>query len=179
MAAHSHAYAVGLALLLVPARIGAAEAGFRAMPEWPPPYEDPIPRCPQRFRRIILTAAAGAGVPVKILDGVLHEESKYNPLAQNTNTNGSVDHGIAQLNGEFLADFQHFDNDGRPFDPYSPEEAIPVAARYLARLYRATGSWFDAVCAYNAGIGRVRRGTVPRRTWQYAERVMEGEWETR
>jgi soluble lytic murein transglycosylase-like protein len=42
-----------------------------------------------------------------------------------------------------------------------PDQVIPGAAHYLAKLYSRTGTWAGALAAYNWGIGNVlRKGLV-------------------
>jgi soluble lytic murein transglycosylase-like protein len=134
---------------------------------------EPAFRLPLRYSATVERAARRAGVPVWLLARLLEAESGFRPRVVNTNSDGSRDLGIAQLGERWMADFVWFDNGGRGFDPMRPEEAIPVAARYLSRLRRALGSWELAVAAYNAGPGRVERGEIPERTRRYVAEVMQ------
>jgi soluble lytic murein transglycosylase-like protein len=67
------------------------------------------------------------------------------------NLNGTRDYGLAALNSAYLVHFQDY-NDGRTVDPFDPEPAMRVGVRYLADLFTSTGSWRDAVSAYNTGL---------------------------
>jgi soluble lytic murein transglycosylase-like protein len=81
--------------------------------------------------------------------------------------------GIAQLMPYNLVWFSEHYNDGNPIDPFDPETAIRVGIRYLADLYRFTGSWKGAVEAYNCGPIRWARGDLPPETKAYGRDIME------
>lgn len=102
---------------------------------------------------------------------LIEKESGYKAHALRKNRNGTFDRGIAQFNSRYMADFYWFDNDGKEFDPMKPHEALPVAARYLRRLYDATGDWWMAAAAYECGLTAVREGRVPERTARAADFV--------
>ena len=60
-------------------------------------------------------------------------------------------------------------------NPLDPFQAIDGAGRYLASLYRQTGSWTEALAAYNWGIGNVnRRGiaSAPTETRNYYTQIL-------
>jgi soluble lytic murein transglycosylase-like protein len=98
------------------------------------------------YQGIITQAAQANGVPVSILAWLLWKESRYNPNAVNKRTGAQ---GIAQFMPATARD--------EGVDPFDPAQAIPGAARYLARWYRSTGTWAEALAAYNWGIGNVQR----------------------
>ncbi len=123
--------------------------------------ETPSVRIPPQYVGVVLASAIDAGVPGWLFARLIEKESAYREQAVRKNRNGTFDYGMAQLNSRYLPDFQWFDNDGKPFDPMKPEEALPVAARYLRRLYDATGDWWMAVAAYECGLTKVREGRVP------------------
>lgn len=143
------------------------------LPALPPTPEVPLLDAPADFAPLVAAAAEEAGVPAWILGRILAAESGWSATALGINEDGSRDLGIAQLGERWLADFAWFDNAGQAFDPFLPAEAIPVAARYLARLYRAVGSWPAAVAAYNCGLSRVRGGDIPGRTLAYVAKILE------
>ena len=116
---------------------------------------------PDKYAILVKESAITAGVPIVPFARLLEMESNFVANARNKNRNGTIDKGIPQFNSAFMSDFVWFDNEGRPFDPDDPSEAIPVAARYLRRLYRATGSWWLAFASYNCGLSKVQRGNIP------------------
>lgn len=102
------------------------------------------------YQNTISAAAQSNGVPVSILAWLLWKESRYNPaIIDGTRRSRVGALGIAQFMPATAAD--------EGIDPLDPSQAIPGAARYLARLYRATGTWAEALAAYNWGIGNVQR----------------------
>lgn len=108
---------------------------------------------PKAYKNTVVMYCKRYGIPLEIAVKLIAAESSWNPYARNTkNNDGSVDEGIMQLNSRYLLDFQIRFNAGVPFDPWDPLEAIPVGLRYLRFLYDRTGSWYDAVGAYNAGL---------------------------
>jgi soluble lytic murein transglycosylase-like protein len=136
---------------------------------WSPPYT-----VPAVYMDSVQQATDSAEVPLWLFARLIERESGWDPLALNHNRNGTKDLGIAQFNDRYLPDFTWFDNDGKTFNPWKPTEALPVAARYLRRLYDATHNWRDAVLAYNAGLSRVREGNVPSSSVRHADFVMGG-----
>lgn len=102
------------------------------------------------YQAIIIPAGQDNGVPISILAWLLWKESRYNPAIVDGTIRSKVGAvGIAQFMPATAAD--------EGIDPLDPTQAIPAAARYLARLYRATGTWAQALAAYNWGIGNVQR----------------------
>ncbi|MGB9706781.1 MAG: transglycosylase SLT domain-containing protein [Microgenomates group bacterium] len=59
---------------------------------------------------------------------------------------------------------------------FDPETNIRAGVGYLVRQYQEFGSWENAILAYNAGPGNVRRGTIPPEGKSYLRWVM-GMWE--
>jgi soluble lytic murein transglycosylase-like protein len=115
---------------------------FTNWPKGSEPYQDQIQ-----------AAAALNGVPVEILAWLLWKESRYNPRIIDGSIRSRVGAlGIAQFMPATAA--QEL---GSVTNALNPTVAIPGAARYLARLYRSTGSWTAALAAYNWGIGNVTR----------------------
>jgi soluble lytic murein transglycosylase-like protein len=138
--------------------------------------EEPAWTAPARYSAIVTSSAAEAGVPAWILARVLEAESSWRADAVGgVNADGSRDLGIAQLGERWMDDFVWFDNAGTAFDPFDPGEAIPVAARYLARLYAASGTWRTAVAAYNCGLARAKTGSLPAKTADYVALVFQGQ----
>lgn len=105
------------------------------------------------YRAAIEMAAGAHGVPVSILAWLLWKESRYKPHVINgaqRSPAGAM--GIAQfMPATALQELGSVDA------ALNPGVAIPGAARYLAKLYRSTGSWTKALAAYNWGIGNVQR----------------------
>lgn len=162
-------------LLAVPSAAGSGARPLDPVPRFEliVLFEGPEWASPVCYESLVRAAAAEAGVPAHLLGRIISAESSWDPEAVNINVNGSRDLGIALLGERWLSDFVWFDNGGRPFDPFDPEEAIPVAARYLARLHRATGNWQDAVMAYNCGLDRVRNRQIPVVTRVYVTGVLK------
>lgn len=141
------------------------------------PYEDIIKildphNVPVIFLNTLVNACIETGVPPIIAARLFQLESNWHPRAVNYNKNGTKDYGIAQLNSAYLHTFAKY-NENNKIDPFDPYVAIPVAMKHLAWLYSQTGSWEEAIMAYNAGLSRVRSGNIPATTKIYAERIMQ------
>lgn len=110
------------------------------------------------YRNTIQAAADSNGVPASILAWLLWKESRYNPQIINgaiRSPTGAM--GIAQfMPGTAKEEL------GSEAAALDPARAIPGAARYLAKLYRSTGTWQGALAAYNWGIGNVQRKGLAR-----------------
>jgi soluble lytic murein transglycosylase-like protein len=105
------------------------------------------------YQAIIEAAANAYGVPVAILAALLWKESRYNSAIISGEKRSRVGAlGIAQFMPATAVEEL-----GSAAAALDPSIAIPGAARYLARLYRATGSWREALAAYNWGVGNVQR----------------------
>lgn len=105
------------------------------------------------YRNMIESAAATHGVPVSILAWLLWKESRYLPAVIDGTKRSRVGAmGIAQFMPSTAR--EELGSEAAALDP---ARAIPGAARYLAKLFRAVGSWQAALAAYNWGIGNVQR----------------------
>lgn len=143
--------------------------GARPVPAYPEAALLP-PSVPWRYVETLATECAETGVPYWIAARLFAWESGWRAAARNVNPNGTEDLGIAQLNSAYLSYFARF-SDG-PLDPLDGHTSIRVGVRYLAELYRATGSWRGAVAAYNCGPGRYRRGNLPAGTVRHVRAVL-------
>lgn len=125
------------------------------------PRYAPSPRLPAAAeqRRAIwypamAQAACEAGVPARLFDALIIQESRYNPVA--VSPKGAT--GLAQLmpsSARILGVRNILD----------PRENMRGGARYLRSLLDEFGRFDLALAAYNAGAGRVRAtGRVPRIT---------------
>lgn len=130
---------------------------------WPPGSEP--------YRDLIEQAAAANNVPVSILSWLLWKESRYRADIINGNTVSRVGAlGIAQ----FMPDTAR-EELGSVEAALDPAQAIPGAARYLAKLSARVGSWAAALAAYNWGIGNVQRkglSAAPAETRNYYTTIM-------
>jgi len=120
------------------------------------------------YQGAIQQAAQANGVPVSILAWLFWKESRYNPDI----IDGTVRSRVGALG---IAQFMPATADDEGIDPLDPAQAIPAAARYLARLYRSTGTWAQALAAYNWGIGNVQRkglGAAPAETVDYYTTIL-------
>jgi hypothetical protein len=111
--------------------------------------------------RMVDRAAHSAGLPVDLLTRLIWVESRFQ--AGVTSTAGAQ--GVAQFMPETAAE-------RGLIDPYDPEQAIPVAARFLIDLEQQFGNIGLATAAYNAGPARVASwlagsGGLPRQTQVY------------
>lgn len=142
------------ALLLILAIITPAHA-------WEPPARA------RSYMPAIEAAREAHNLPDGLLARLLHEESRYrrDVIAGHTiSPRGAV--GIAQFMPETANDLG--------VDPRNPKCSIYAAAEYLAWLKEHTGSWRDALAAYNWGIGRVwlhGRESAPRETRRFVRRI--------
>lgn len=100
---------------------------------------------PQQYRDLILSSASKHNVPVQVLSGLLHQESRFNPIASN------------KIGASGIAQFMPATAKQYGIDPYDPNQAIPAAAQFLASNYKKAGNWEDALAGYNAGPGRMDR----------------------
>jgi soluble lytic murein transglycosylase-like protein len=123
------------------------------------------------YRAAIESAADTYGVPTGILAWLLWKESRYSPNIVNGSKRSRVGAmGIAQFMPATAVDEL-----GSAAAALDPAIAIPGAARYLAKLWRATGTWAEALAAYNWGVGNVTRKGIeaaPAETVDYYETIL-------
>ena len=84
--------------------------------------------------------------------------AKYEPRINDSSL------GIFQLLGKTAA--------GLGVDPMDPVQNIEGGVRYLKQMYAMTGTWADALMAYNGGIGNWKRGTVSTAAKNYSSQVL-------
>lgn len=103
------------------------------------------------------TAAEQAnGLPAGLLRRMAYQESRFNPAAKSPV--GAL--GLMQFMPATARDFGI-----NPLDPFA---SIKAAGLYMARLHRSTGTWGDALAAYNWGLGNVQK-------WKAGQRTMPAE----
>jgi soluble lytic murein transglycosylase-like protein len=115
---------------------------------------DTIRRRAGRYLPLIHAAEAARGIPRDLLTRLLYTESGFRPEVIDgrvKSRTGAV--GIAQI----LPSTARAPGYGVPpiTDPTDPQAAIPWAAHYLRAMYDRTGSWAQALGAYNQGLGAV------------------------
>ena len=114
------------------------------------------------FDEIITQASAATGVPKDLLQGLIAQESGYNPHA--ISPKGAM--GLTQLMPGTAAEMGMT-------NPYDPEQNIMGGARYLAMLLRAThGDVPGALAAYNEGLRNYQKGRMFPETMKYVPKVL-------
>lgn len=94
---------------------------------------------PEWIETLIGAAADTARVPVEILRALVEKESGFDPNA----IGNAGEFGLAQLKDAAAAEVG--------VNRYSPADNVLGGALYLRKQYDATGNWYDALRAYNAG----------------------------
>lgn len=125
---------------------------------------------PAKYAPIIEQAEKANGLPSGLLARVLYRESHF----REDIITGAVRSKAGAIG---IAQFMPATAVSMGVDPLDPFSAIDGAARYLAQLFRTTGSWTEAVAAYNWGIGNVQRKGIdkaPKETRDYLAEVMQG-----
>lgn len=127
-----------------------------------------INKVPLQYRGAIAQAERAGGIPDGMLARLLWQESRYRPEIIDGRKRSPVGAlGIAQFMPATAREMG--------IDPLEPFQAIAAAGRYLASLYRQTGSWQEALAAYNWGIGNVKRkglAAAPRETRNYFGQIL-------
>lgn len=116
-----------------------------------------LPAAAAAYAETIRAAERQYGLPESLLARLLFQESRYREDIITGRTRSPVGAlGIAQFMPATAAELG--------IDPLNPAQAIPAAAKYLRRLYDATGAddWAKALAAYNWGIGNVWRQGIER-----------------
>jgi soluble lytic murein transglycosylase-like protein len=125
-------------------------------------------RPPAQYAVLIALAEDRHGIPRDILARLLYQECRWREdiiTGRLASPAGAL--GIAQFMPATAAELG--------VDPLNPAQAIDGAGRYLAMLYRQTGTWALALAAYNWGIGNVKRrglAAAPRETRDYYSQIL-------
>ncbi|MBV1692714.1 lytic transglycosylase domain-containing protein [Novosphingobium sp. G106] len=117
---------------------------------------------------VVRSVACEAGLPIGLMDALLIQESRYNPLA--TSPKGAF--GLGQLMPGTAAQLG--------VDRYDLRDNIAGAARYLRQHIGEFGQVPLALAAYNAGPARVRKAwRIPRitETQNYVRQILVN-WRT-
>lgn len=107
-------------------------------------------------------AEAQYGLPAGMLRRVAWQESRFDPLA------------VSPVGALGLMQFMPSTAASLGVNPADPFSSITGAAKYLASLYRQTGTWTLALAAYNWGIGNVNNygiAQAPAETRQYVASI--------
>jgi len=131
---------IALMLLLKPATASAALT----------PTTTKFTRPPADILNALKVASGKTGVPLPILIGVAHTETRYNPAL--TSNKGAA--GLMQLmpkTAESLGVTNRLD----------PAQSALGGAKLLKTLYSQYGNWDQALAAYNWGQGNVNKNPEP------------------
>lgn len=112
-------------------------------------------------------AAQDYGVNEALLRAIAKVESNNQPQARNTNTDGSVDVGLMQINSRHFATLAQYQI--TPSALLEPCVNVQVGAWVLAQAIRVHGPTWRAIGAYNAGSspGReARRKRYVAKVWR-------------
>ena len=113
----------------------------------------------------ILFHAEEYNLPLDLFFSLAWVESHFRPRARNFNAT-TVDRGLFQLNS---ASFWYLEER----EVYNPEINTSHAARHMRYCLRhAAGDVATALAIYNAGLGRVRTGSIPQSTRVYISRIL-------
>jgi soluble lytic murein transglycosylase-like protein len=108
----------------------------------------------------LANASAKYRVNPLVLRAILWNESRFNPRAMNHNANGTVDHGIAQINSVHLKELERHGIGSEQLMQACP--GIEVAAWLLAKqMVRYGNTWF-AVGAYHSATPELNARYVGR-----------------
>lgn len=94
-------------------------------------------------------AARRYGVDERLLMAIAKQESDFQPHAQHTNENGSVDVGLMQINSQHFKALSKFNITEQAL--LDPCVNLHVGAWILAKAIKEHGATWRAVGAYNAG----------------------------
>lgn len=123
---------------------------------------------PQQYRAAIAQAETGNGIPEGLLARLLWQESRYRPeIIDGRVKSPTGATGIAQFMPATAAEWGVIATDAG--------SSIAGAGKYLAWLYRKTGSWALALAAYNWGVGNVQRKGIeaaPLETRNYFSQIL-------
>ena len=101
---------------------------------------------PGKYDDMARKAADMYGMPYDLIKGMIQQESSGNSNAKSPK--GAA--GLMQLMPATAKELG-------VTDPYDPQQNINAGTKYLSQLYKQFGNWRQAIQAYNAGPGNVRK----------------------
>lgn len=125
------------------------------------------PEAAEPYLAIFHAAEDRHGLPENLLVRVAYQESRFRAdIISGATVSSAGAQGIMQIVPRWHPNV----------DPLNVREAIEYAAKYLAYLRRQTGSWSQALAAYNWGIGNLTKygfDNAPRETRDYVAQISE------
>jgi soluble lytic murein transglycosylase-like protein len=118
---------------------------------------------PAKYLQAFRSAETRNGIPTNLLARQGWQESRYRADA------------VSPVGAKGLMQFMPATADEFGINPLDPYQSIDAAGRYMAMLFRMTGSWASALAAYNWGIGNVQRkglGAAPLETRNYYSQIL-------
>ncbi|MBR7064236.1 MAG: transglycosylase SLT domain-containing protein [Treponema sp.] len=116
---------------------------------------------------VILKHSEKNNISPFLIFALVYTESEFKITAVNTNTNGSTDFGLFQLNSNSfpqLTEAEFFD----------PETSAKYGVSHFKHCLNASrNNEVAALAMYNAGTARVRAGSTPFSTLNYAGKIMQ------
>jgi len=118
----------------------------------------------EKVAKAILDNSIANKVRPSLAFAVAYVESRYNPKARSTNTVGSLNRGLFQLNSSVFGRI----SDRLVLDPYHNAR---LGIGHLQEYLSESDDEFTALAAYNAGITRISEKGVPGMTFKYISEV--------
>jgi len=118
----------------------------------------------EKVAKAILDNSIAHNVRPSLAFAVAYVESRYNPKARSTNSAGSLNSGLFQLNSAVFGKI----SDRLIYDPYHNAK---LGIRHLQEYLDVSDDEFSALAAYNAGITRISEEGVPGMTFKYISEV--------
>jgi soluble lytic murein transglycosylase-like protein len=121
-------------------------------------------------------AGQSFGIAPELLYAIAQQESGLNPQASNSNNNGTNDIGLMQINSVHLPRLKKMGIDEKQLRQDSCLSII-IGASILSDMMKRYGYSWEAVGAYNAGMGVSRQALRMRyaeQVWQRYQRLQAG-----
>jgi len=118
----------------------------------------------EKVAKAILENSIANKVRPSLAFAVAYVESRYDPKARSTNTVGSLNRGLFQLNSSVFGRI----SDRVVLDPYHNAR---LGLGHLQEYLSKSNDEFTALAAYNAGITRITEKGVPGMTFKYISEV--------
>lgn len=110
---------------------------------------------PRKYQHIVEQAATKYNVDPNLIYAIIKQESKFNEHAISKSNAKGLMQLVDSTASEFASEMDNVNK--KDYDIYDPYTNIFIGTKYISYLTNHfSGNYYIALCAYNAGMGKVK-----------------------